>query len=43
MTQPTKLIQTSFFSDLEEDIKPLDDWSSRKYPSRYTDPDTGAV
>jgi len=37
------MIQTSLFSELEKDIEPLDNPLSKKYPSRYTHPDTGAV
>ena len=38
------MIQTSLFSDLEEDTKPLGyGWFTKKYPSRYKHPDTGAI
>ena len=37
------MIQASLFSELEKDIEPLDNPLSKKYPSRYTHPDTGAV
>jgi len=37
------MIQTSLFSELENDIEPLGNWFAKKYPSRHKHPDTGAV